>query len=61
MRAGDRQSGIFTLMSSKPTTPPPIRLVAWAEPGQTPLLREAVEDGTLALAAVGSPDTADGT
>ena len=48
-------------MPSKPATGPAIRVVAWAEPGQTPLLREAVEDGTLALAAVGSPDTADGT
>ncbi len=48
-------------MSSKPATPPAIRLVAWAEPGQMPLLREAIEGGTLAMAAVGSPDTADGT
>ena len=47
-------------MPSKSATGPAIRLVAWAEPGQTPLLREAVEDGTLAMAAVGSPDTADG-
>ncbi len=47
-------------MPSKSATGPAIRLVAWAEPGQTPLLRQAVADGTLALAAVGSPDTADG-
>ncbi len=48
-------------MSSKSATPPAIRLIAWAEPGQTPLLREAVEDGSIAMAAVGSPDAADGT
>ncbi len=48
-------------MPSKPAPPPAIRLVAWADPGQAPLLREAVEDGTLAMAAVGSPDTAGGT
>ncbi len=48
-------------MSSKTTTAPAIRLIAWAEPGQTPLLREAVEDGSIAMAAVGSPDAADGT
>jgi len=48
-------------MPPKPATPPAFRLVAWAEPGQTPLLRDAVADGTLAMAAVGSPDTADGT
>ncbi len=48
-------------MSSKSATPQAIRLIAWAEPGQTALLREAVEDGSISLAAVGSPDAADGT
>jgi hypothetical protein len=48
-------------MPPKPATPPAVRLIAWAEPGQSPLLREAVEDGTLALTAVGSPDPTDGT
>ena len=38
-----------------------IRLIAWAEPGQAALVRDAVENGLLDLAAVGSPDTAAGT
>ncbi len=38
-----------------------IRLIAWAELGQASLLRQAVEVGTLHLAAVGSPDAAAGT
>ena len=38
-----------------------IRLIVWAEPGQAALVREAIEDGPLHLAAVGSPATAAGT
>ena len=38
-----------------------IRLIAWAEPDQVSLVRQAVEVEAIDLAAVGSPDAAAGT